>query len=136
MSRQDDYRLELGRGDAGQLDEVVLVAVDADGSERRTRIGGGRVEAITDNLRRVLSEAGIRGKEWSGTKPIRLERQLGERIELLLTAVKPLRRIDRIQRIADEVASMGAEEASYWHAKTSRPGGLRALRILLSGGGR
>jgi hypothetical protein len=50
--------------------------------------------------------------------------------------VKPLRRADRVATVAEGVAAMSREEASYWHAKVQRPRGLRALRILLDGGRR
>jgi hypothetical protein len=54
--------------------------------------------------------------------------------ELLLAAIRPLQRPDRLSNIADAIVGMGAEEASYWHAKSLRSGGLRALRVLLSDG--
>jgi hypothetical protein len=49
-------------------------------------------------------------------------------------AVKPLRRGDRIELVGDGVGRMSREEASYWHAKSHQPGGLRALRVLLTKG--
>jgi hypothetical protein len=136
VSRQDSYTITLDRGGDGTLAGVRLDVLDGDGRSRSIRLGGGRVEAVTDPLRRVLAEAGVRGRTWTGSAPIAVATRPGERVELLLSAVKPLRRPDRIAAVAEQIVSMGAEEASYWHAKTSRPGGLRAMRILLTGGGR
>lgn len=134
MSRHDHYRLTLVRRHDGSLAEVCLEVEDGDGGRRKVDVGGGRVATLADPLRRLLSDAGLRGRVWTGTAPIELERRPGERVELLLRAVKPLRRTDRIESVAEDVVAMSAEEAAYWHAKSNRSGGLRALRVLLTGG--
>lgn len=134
MSRQDHYTLTLSRLDHGSLAEVDLQVWDGDGGRRHVRVGGGRVATLADPLRRLLADAGLPGRTWTGTAPIELDRRCGERVELLLRAVKPLRRHDRVESVAEDVVAMSAEEAAYWHAKWNRPGALRALRVLLTGG--
>jgi hypothetical protein len=69
-------------------------------------------------------------------RPIDLSQTTGAQAWLLLAATKPLRRADRIDEVAEGVAAMSPEEASYWYAKAQRPRGLRAVRLLLSNDGR
>jgi hypothetical protein len=85
-------------------------------------------------LQDVLRSAGLKGRDWTSKKPLTLTPTLGAHAELMLRAVKPLRRIDRITDVADGIAGMSREEAAYWHAQTRRRHGLRALRVLLDGG--
>ena len=61
---------------------------------------------------------GARGRR---REPIELDQVAGAHAELLLRAVQPLRRSDRAQAVADGIAAMSREEASYWHAKAQRP---------------
>lgn len=39
-----------------------------------------------------------------------------------------------MEAIAEGIAEMSREEASYWHAQTERRHGLKALRVLLNAG--
>ena len=136
MSRRDRYTCTIARDASGSLTNVELVATEGDGDVRTTKTTGTRLSAVAEPLRRLLAVNGVNGRAWSGTKPIELDARTGAHAELLLAAVRPLRRPDRLTEVADAVASMGAEEASYWHAKARRRGGLRALRILLTEGSR
>lgn len=135
MSRRDSYRLELRRNDSSTVAEAVLHVRDADGGEHEVRLTGLRLTSVLEPLRHLIAEAGISGRQWSGGRPFELPVRTGEQVELLLAAIRPLRRADRISGVAEGVATMGSEEAAYWHAKASRRGGLRALRILLIEGG-
>ena len=99
------------------------------------RVAGDRVSAVAEPLRTLLRRSGVSGQRWSSNRPLELDARTGEQAELLLLAVKPLRRADRTNRVAEGVAQMGTEEAAYWHAKAGRRGGLRALRIVLDEGG-
>lgn len=136
VSRRDTYELELTRDGDGLVTLVTLRALQADGLSRELRVTGSRLSMVVEPLRNIASPAGVTGRQWSGSRPIELDRRTGEHIELLLAATKPLRRHDRVALVAGGVASMGREEASYWHAKSARRGGLTALRILLLEGGR
>lgn len=134
MTRRDRYWCTLLRDDGGSVIDVVIDATDADGRTHSVRLGVDRAAAVSGALRRVLAAAGITGRRWSAPGPIELDHLHGSHAELLVRAVKPLRRPDRLAVVADGVADMGPEEAAYWHAKASRPGGLRALRVLLTEG--
>lgn len=70
VSRQDHYTLTLCRLEDGSLAEVDLEVSDGDGGRRQVRVGGGRVATLADPLRRLLADAGLRGRTWTGTVPI------------------------------------------------------------------
>lgn len=134
MSRRDRYTCTITRDEAGSVAEVEVVASDGDGAVRITRATGTRLSQVAEPLRRLLAGGGVNGRAWTGSKPLELDGRIGAHAELLLAAVRPLRRPDRLAEVADAIAAMGPEEASYWHAKSLRRGGLRALRILLTEG--
>src|SRR5690606_10605754 len=81
---------------------------------------GWRAAVGWPRLQELLRGADIRGGQWTSTKPFDLAPGPGAHLELLLRAVKPLRRIDRVAAVADRVAGMSREEAAYWHAQTFR----------------
>ena len=68
--------------------------------------------------------------------PFYLDELTGLRLALILIAVKPLCRHDRIETIGQGISMMSAEEAYYWFSKCSAgTGALRAqkaLRVLLA----
>jgi hypothetical protein len=134
MSRRDHYSCTISRDERGSLVVVELVATEGDGDIRVTRATGIRLSQVAEPLRRLLATGGVNGRAWTGSKPLELDGRTGAHAELLLAAIRPLRRPDRLADIADAIVAMGAEEASYWHAKSLRRGGLRALRILLTEG--
>lgn len=136
MSRRDRYTCTITRDGTGSLAAIEVVATEGDGDVRVTRATGTRLSQVAEPLRRLLATGGVNGRAWTGSKPLELDGRTGAHAELLLAAVRPLRRPDRLADIADAIAVMGAEEASYWHAKSLRRGGLRALRILLTEGAR
>jgi len=133
MARRELYRCSIGRNGDGQVVSLTVDATDLDGADRHIRVRGARVPDLVSPLQQVLRERKISGRAWTSREPIELDQVAGAQAELLLRAVQPLRRSDRAQAVAEGVASMSREEASYWHAKAQRPGGLRALRILLAG---
>jgi len=64
-----------------------------------------------------------------------LPEPVGVKLALLAAAVAPLRKIQRIEQIADAITRMTYEEACYWYAWARSDIGrraLRALRILLA----
>jgi hypothetical protein len=135
MSRRDTYHLQLTRDRDGGVTSVVLIANGADGDERQVCSSGSHLAGLLEPLRTLIgSRSGSR--QWTGNRPIALDPRTGEHAELLMTAAWPLRRADRVAEIADGIAHMCREEAAYWHAKSKRKGGLRALRVLLTEGGR
>jgi hypothetical protein len=61
----------------------------------------------------------------------------GVRLGLLFLALRPLRRVERMERVAAGVRAMTDEEAYYWFSKCAArdtgPRARQALRILLAG---
>jgi len=109
-------------------------------------LGGDPLRAVADHLLAALRAndykatdlaraAGAGGAERPAA-PFYLDELSGLRLALILTAVKPLTRHDRIEAIGQGVQAMSAEEAYYWFSKCSAgPGASRAqkaLRILLA----
>jgi hypothetical protein len=134
MSRSEQYRFVVERDNDGRVTRIEVGADDLDGGHRTVRLDGQRATQVVAALQDVLRAAGVRGQEWTTAAPVALDEVHGAHAELLLRAVQPLRRLDRVAAIAEGIAGMSHEEATYWHAKTQRPRGLRALRVLLDGG--
>jgi hypothetical protein len=136
MSRAEHFTCTMARDSDGRITAIEIIVDDLDGGRRHIRVEGTRAAHVAAPLQEVLRSAGLRGRQWTSPAPIELKPTLGAHAELLLRAVKPLRRIDRITDVADGVSGMSREEAAYWHAQTNRRHGLRALRVLLNGGPR
>ena len=134
MSRAERYTCTISRDADGRITAVEIAVNDLDGGHRGVRVEGERAAHVAAPLQDVLRSGGLRGRQWTSPAPFELQPTLGAHAELLIRAVKPLRRLDRIAGVAEGVAGMSREEASYWHAQTRRRHGLKALRILLDGG--
>jgi hypothetical protein len=132
MTRSERYVCAISRDDDGRITAIEVGADDLQGKHRRVRVNGNRAAHVAGPLQQVLRDAGLRGRQWTSPGPLELPSTLGAHAELLLRAVKPLQRLDRVEAIADGVAEMSREEASYWHAQTQRRHGLKALRVLFS----
>jgi hypothetical protein len=135
VTRREQYVCLIERDDDGRVTSLVVDAVDLEGAEHRVRINGSTAARVAGAVHDVLRAAGVTGRTWTSQRPIALDQVTGAQVKLLLQAVKPLRRGDRVERVGEGIAGMSREEASYWHAKSTRPGGLRALRVLLTKGG-
>jgi hypothetical protein len=133
MARRERFTCLVARNGDGNVSTLTVEATDLEGGSRRITVRGARAVDATSALRELLRGSRMPGRAWTGSDPIALEQVQGAHAELLLRAVAPLRRTDRAVAVADQIAAMSREEASYWHAKAQRPGGLRALRILLTG---
>lgn len=136
MSRAENYTCQISRDDDGRITAVEVDVIDLEGEQRGIRVNGHRAAHIAAPLQEILRTAGLGGRRWTSPRPFQLTPTLGAHAELLLRAVKPLRRVDRIAGVAEGIAGMGREEANYWHAQTQRRHGLKALRVLLDGGTR
>jgi hypothetical protein len=136
MTRAERYLCTISRDDDGRITAIEVAADDLEGKHRHVRLNGSRAAHVAGPLQQVLRAAGLRGWQWTSPEPLELSPTLGAHAELLLRAVKPLQRTDRLEAVADGVAGMSREEASYWHAQTQRRQGLKALRVLLSEGTR
>ena len=133
MSTAEQYTCTIDRDPDGRIVAVTVQAVDLDGAQRAIRVDGVHAAHVAAPLQDIMRTAGLRGRQWTAPRPFEVNPILGAHAELLLRAVRPLRRIDRITGVAEGIAGMSREEASYWHAQTRRRHGLRALRILLDG---
>jgi hypothetical protein len=69
--------------------------------------------------------------------PIPLNEETGVRLGLLFLALRPLEKVNRMERVAAGIRSMPSEETYYWFSKCARgragSQAQRALRILLAG---
>ncbi len=133
MTRTEHYRCLISRDGDGRIVAIEVSASDLEDHQRVIKVNGNRAAHVVAPVQEVLRPTNLGGRRWSQPGPFDLDPVLGAQVELLLRAVKPLRRVDRIASVAEGVAGMGAEEAAYWHAQTTRRHGLRALRILLDG---
>lgn len=134
MTRNEHYQCVIERDEDGRVAALTVQTTDLEGSERQVRVNGYRAIHLAAGFQEILSSAKLRGRDWTSGEPIVVDPQLGAHVELLLRAVKPLQRVDRITTVAEGVAGMSREEAAYWHAQTSRRNGLRSLRLLLGEG--
>ncbi|WP_157180032.1 DUF7680 family protein [Rhodococcus sp. P14] len=134
MTRSENYICQIDRDDDGRVIALIVISTDLDGTERQVRVNGYRAIHVAASLQDVLQTAKLRGRELTSSKPIPLSPQIGVHVELILRAVKPIKRVDRITAVAEGVAGMSREEAAYWHAQINRRNGLRALRLLLAEG--
>lgn len=114
--------------------------VRAPGAYWGMELGGDPLRAVADHLL-----AALRANDYKATdlaravgaeKPFYLDELTGLRLALILIAVRPLTRHDRMEAIGQEIHAMSAEEAYYWFSKcsagTHAPRAQRALRILLA----
>jgi hypothetical protein len=102
------------------------------------RIWGPPLDAVIAQVIEYVKTSGHRASVLHGrtTELLPLAEEGGVRLALLFLAVKPLRKLRRVEAIASAIREMEPEEAYYWLAKCTRPGASRrachALRVLLS----
>lgn len=92
------------------------------------------IERVLDSLKRN----GYRPTDLSPSRkaPFALDEEPGARLALLFMAVKPLRKIGRMEEMSEGIRGMEPEEVYYWFSKcadaVSGRRSCRAFRILLS----
>lgn len=131
MSRTESYRCQIARDADGRITAITVQARDLEQHERQIHVVGRRAAHVAGAVQMVIRTDEGRGRQWTQPAPFDLDPVLGAQVELLLRAVKPLRRLDRVESVSEGVAQMSREESAYWHAQTARRRGLRALRVLL-----
>jgi hypothetical protein len=128
---ESDYGLELRQrairkdGGKGQCHPVV-------------RLWGTSFRSVLDVILETIKKNGYRATDLRrGRKdPLNLDELGGVRLGLLFLAVKPLKKLTRIEAVSRGVRDMEPEEAYYWYSKltkvefTRRAG--KALRVLLA----
>jgi hypothetical protein len=102
------------------------------------RIWGDPLRVVLDQVLAFVKKAGYGASQLSRARrePFRLREEDGVRLGLLFLGIKPLRRLGRVEGIAEHVRGMEPEEAYYWYSKatageTARRG-QRAFRILMA----
>ncbi|MDQ1342836.1 MAG: hypothetical protein QG571_1455 [Pseudomonadota bacterium] len=133
MSRAEHYTCLVSRDEDGRILTVEIDVTDLEGAQRVIRVNGYQAAHVAAPLQEIFRAAALRGRQWTTPRAFELSPTLGAHAELLLRAVKPLRRIDRVTSVAGGIADMSREEANYWHAQSQRRHGLKALRVLLDG---
>ncbi len=120
----------------GEADLRIELYQEQNGSFKPRRVASARgfqLQAVADHLLDALRSAGYRPSDLRRTqrKSLRLPEEVGVRLGLVLLAIKPLRKIRRIEEVSAAVRAMSPEEAYYWFAKCTDPDhGLRAQRAF------
>lgn len=109
--------------------------------EELVAIWGPPVHFAQEAISSVLREAGVaRGvTALRAGDVVPLEEAVGTRLAVLFLALKPLRKLERVRAIAEEIVQMSPEATCFWLGKVAggqdwrtRQRHLRALRLLLA----
>jgi len=127
-------------GGENEADHAAPAGDKAPGALWHVEIGGSPLHAVTDHLLAALRANGYKATDLAGSvgseTPFYLDESSGLRLALILMAVKPLHRQDRIEAIGHSIQAMSDEEAYYWFSKCSAGDDAsraqRALRVLLA----
>lgn len=105
---------------------------------RVVEIWGDPLKAVIHQVLEGVRRSGYRPSDVSRSRkaPFVLREEDGVRLGLLFLAVKPLRKLSRVEAISERLRAMEPEELFYWYSK-SRAGAegrkaQRALRILIA----
>lgn len=102
------------------------------------RVWGAPLAAVMDHVLAAVRSAGYKPSDLRRSRPapFTLDERDGVRLSLLFLAVKPLRKLSRIEAVSRGVGCMEFEELYYWYSKsTAADGGARAchaLRVMLA----
>jgi len=108
------------------------------GWQKVVQVWGDPLRLVIDQVLKTIRNNGYRPSDLKRTRnaPFRLSETDGVRLGLLFLAIKPLRKISRIETIAGRVQHMEEEEVLYWFSKTAESGegrrSQRAFRILMA----
>ena len=132
--------------DVGQMRQSALVqagkpASPPPGALWSVELGGDALRAVMDHLLAALRANAYKATDLAravgSETPFYLDEPSGLRLALILMAVKPLARHDRIEAIGQGIQAMSAEEAYYWFSKCTAGADAaraqKALRVLLAG---
>jgi hypothetical protein len=124
---------------------LALVEIGASGARNKdgelhsvVRIWGSPMQAVFDKVVEAVKVKGGRASDIRPDRkaPFQLDEETAVRLGLLFLAIKPLRKVARMEAIRDATAAMSAEEAYYWYSKCSSAAAGRratkAFRILLA----
>ncbi|MBN1856439.1 MAG: hypothetical protein JW846_05730 [Dehalococcoidia bacterium] len=107
-------------------------------SVRVVRLWGTPLSAVMDHVLEGIRKNGYRASDLRASRqsPFMLDEEQGVRLGLLFLAVKPLRKLERIEAVSRRVKQMETEEVYYWYSKCRSPNerrrACRAVRILMA----
>ena len=144
--RRHEQQFELRvmpRGDAGYglvLYETRIGATSGNGADpaRVVRVWGEPLKAVIHQVLDAVRRSGYRPSDLTRSRraPFVLHEEDGVRLGVLFLAVKPLRKLGRIEAISERLRDMEPEELFYWYSKSMAAGdgrkAQRALRILIA----
>jgi len=102
------------------------------------QVWGDPLRAVIDQVLTALKRNKYKPTDLKRTRTtsFHLNEEEGVRLGLLFLAVKPLRKLSRIERIADRIRGMELEELYYWYSKSTAqhegPRAQKAFRILIA----
>lgn len=102
------------------------------------RLWGLPLSLVIDQVLVVIRKNGYKGSELRSNRkaPFVLSEEQGVRLGLLFLAVKPLRKLTRIENISRRIRQMETEEAYYWYSKchdaNEKHRACRAVRLLMA----
>ena len=105
------------------------------GGRTVVRAWGPPLQAALDQVLEALRRSGYRPSDLHRRRqvPFALKEAWGVRVGLLLLALKPLRKVTRMECIAAAIREMPDEEVYYWFSKAAGSRrAQRALRLLVS----
>ena len=109
--------------------------------EKMVSIWGNPLAAAYPTVHQLVRSEGYRPSDLrpGRRRNLKLKEDRGVRLGLLMKAVKPLRKLSRIQAVIEGVEAMSREETAYWFSKAinspddaERRRAMKAMRILLA----
>lgn len=106
--------------------------------QREVKVWGLPLMVMTETILKTLKRQGYRPTALSSQRkaPFILDEISGVRLGLFFFALKPLRKVIRMEEIITGIDRMSDEEAYYWYAKCTNGRNAqksrKALRILLA----
>ncbi len=142
ISRQFELKVFKRKGDEMGLAFSEQPSI-SDKNVKRTKpkeikVWGLHFKVMTETLLKAIKRQGYRPTALSLKRkdPFILDETSGVRLGLFFFALKPLRKVTRMEEIITGIERMSDEEAYYWYAKCTNGRNAqrlrKALRILLS----
>ena len=129
MAHGIDPERVTARAVIGVVDRVEIVELNARSFEAR------RAEHLADASMERSGERSLR-YGWQLANPRALPEEPGVHLGLLLRAVKPIAKMNRVEAIAHGIRALTGEEVYYWYSKCTTQAtadrAQKALRMLLA----
>lgn len=137
---QRKFELRVVPSRCGELRLSLFQTNSAKGQRGKPLVSvwGTPLQVVIGKVIEALKQCGYRATDLHPRRgePFVLDEQRGVRLGLLFLAVKPLKKVDRMEAISEAIWGMSEEEVYYWFSKCTAKGSARrarrALRILLA----